>query len=156
MIQKNLAALTLLQFPSVASDRFEEALTVLNQEYHMPIDDIVELYKRVIVSVSDVRSECLRQFTETKLSGFPCYSMGALFEKVSKDSKEFKEILDSDTMVSYLNEYIPLATAEIILRCDLDNLLNVYLENCPRIKDNIGILRNIAEEVKAEKCLQVL
>ena len=72
------------------------------------------------------------------------------------DSKEFKEILDSDTMVSYLNEYIPLATAEIILRCDLDNLLNVYLENCPRIKDNIGILRNIAEEVKAEKCLQVL
>ena len=156
LMQKNLAALTLLQFPSVAASRFEGAKLVLNQEYHLPVEDITEMYKNVIVSVSDARSECLRRFTETKLSGYPFYLNGYLFEKQLKGNKTFEEILDSDKMVSYLYEYVPLATIEIILRCDLDNLLKVYLENCPRLENNANIIWDMANELKAEKCLQLL
>ena len=152
MIEKSLAALTLLQFPSIDAKHLKKARNVINGMYEFPVEDIMSMDGNAMISVKDVLSDYLNRFADDRMKGIKEYSNGYLFEKVKINGA----VLSSKEMTDFLSEYVPLATTRIIFSCDLVYLLKAYVENCDRIKNDIDRLIILAEEAKAVRCTKAL
>lgn len=147
-VRRMLSALTVLDYIDYAEFYTNSAKLFINSR-HIISGDIEKLLdKSNEISISDMKSSRLQMISDAFASTVKGAKDGFIaWEKLQKSKDAFND---------FFNQYVLFGTADIIIRCDLDNLLKVYLENCREINEHRDTLIEMAKELGAKKCLDLL
>ena len=147
LVRKMLAALTVLQFSEFAGGYDSIAREYLNAKHALPQEmlDLIEPCGGSI-SISDMSSTYLNEYSSSFSATRRDAENGYILYKAGKQGKISKR----NELDAFIDHYVLIATAEILMRCHLLHMMKIYLENCEELRKHIEVLITMAKELGAE------